>query len=228
MVKEIYDSMWKDSKSAFETGAFSFDENLKDRSLDGRRGITLVARPSFDVIERIAGFLDRLKAIESAQHYYSAGEIHVTVLSVVSCRAGFDLSGIDTGAYEEAAGRALEGMKPFGIRFKGVTASRSCVVVQGFPVGGGLEEIRERLRRNFAESDVETTMDLRYRLKTAHCTVVRFKEPLSDSESFVELLESHREHDFGESEIRSVELVHNDWYMTDSIVSKIRSFGLDG
>ncbi len=223
MVKEIYDSMWKDSKSAFDRGDFSLDENLRDRSLDDRMGITILAKPSFEIVGRISEFLNRLKTIEPGQHYYSAQEIHVTVLSVISCRPGFDLSEIDTNAYEEIIGKVVGRSKAFEIDFRGVTASKSCVLVQGFPVGDGLEKMRDELRRAFAESKLETTIDLRYRLKTAHCTVVRFKEPLSDGEAFVDLLESHREHDFGKSEIHSIELVYNDWYMSES-AAKLAEF----
>lgn len=115
-------------------------------------------------------------------------------------------------------------MGPLQILFKGITASPSCIMLQGFPMDNKLSLLRQRLRDNFKNSTLEHLIDKRYTLETAHSTVIRFKNPITNNNLFLDCLNKYRNYDFGISKIDSIEFVYNDWYMTNSIVSQIERF----
>ncbi len=86
----IYDRLWESALESFRSGVVKADPHLLDRAADGRRGITLVARPDPVAAERIAAFIDELRAVVPDQHLYRADELHITVLTLISAARGFD------------------------------------------------------------------------------------------------------------------------------------------
>ncbi|PRY11273.1 2'-5' RNA ligase superfamily protein [Pontibacter ummariensis] len=210
-LQQHYDNLWSNSRQQFEAGAFELDP-LLDATNDERRGITLLFRPVQEVRNEFLAFLEELKAVEPEQHYYPSDDLHVTVMSIISCYAGFQLEMIQVEDYLSLLKEALQGIGPFRIQFKGLTASPSCVIIQGFPADESLQEIRERLRKAFAGSPLQQTLDQRYTIQTAHSTVSRFRKPLLQPQKFLKKLELYRQFDFGSSEVTELELVFNDWY----------------
>ncbi len=87
-------------------------------------------------------------------------------------------------------------------------------MIQGFFETNSLHELRDRLRRQLRHHGLEKGIDQRYRLKTAHLTVVRFRAPLRHSEQFAQVLEQARCRPFGATTVGRFMLVENDWYMS--------------
>ena len=110
------------------------------------------------------------------------------------------------------------------ITFKGITASPSGVMVQGFMNNNELNDIRNRLRKAFKNSNVEQSLDKRYLIQTAHSTIIRFRKELSQKEKFLELLDNSINYDFGTFKVNKFELVYNDWYQREQYVKKIHEF----
>lgn len=210
-LNEHYERIWHDSLTNFNLGKFEIDPMI-DLASDTRRGITLLARPCKMVRDRIAEFTSELKEIEPNQYYYPSTDIHVTVMSIISCYPDFRIESIDRSAFIKRVRQSLHNIKTESIQFKGVTASTSCVMLKGFPIGGMLNLARKNLRAAFNQSDLEHSIDKRYAIKTAHSTVVRFKSKVSNSIRFLKVLDKYRDFDFGTSIIDNYELVFNDWY----------------
>ena len=68
------------------------------------------------------------------------------------------------------------------------------------------------MRINFKKTTLETSIDKRYQIHTAHSTVVRFKNPLKHSSAYVEKLKKYRDYYFGITEVNQLQFVFNDWY----------------
>ncbi|MGB8318325.1 MAG: hypothetical protein WCE54_09390, partial [Ignavibacteriaceae bacterium] len=68
--------------------------------------------------------------------------------------------------------------------------------------------------------------DIRYRIKTAHSTVIRFREELKHSLNFLSLLEKYRDYNFGKTKINQLELVQTDWYHKKEKVLILNKFEL--
>ena len=223
---EHYDGLYKEAIQKIRTDDYQTDD-LIDACDDDRRGITLVIRPQLQVRNNIQNFLADLKAIEPGQYYYPNSDIHITLMSVISCYNGFDLSQISIPEYVEIIKKSLIHGKPVSIEFKGITASPSCIMVQGFMSNDILNDIRDQLRINFRNSGLQQTIDQRYSIQTAHATVIRFRKQFRRKENFLKALEKYRNFDFGQFNVNNIELVHNDWYQRKDNLKRIYKFSLE-
>ena len=220
-----YDQMWNTALESFEKGEVGVDTWL-GRQDDDRRGITLLLRPDDVVKKEILDFLKVLQGILPEQYFYPPSDIHLTIMSVISCYSGFTLDQIKVSDYVDIISDCLENIRPFSIRFKGVTASKAGLMIQGFPELDQLNEIRECLRKAFKKTKLENSMDKRYKIATAHMTVARFQKPISDTKKMIEILHAYRTHDFGSSKIQQLELVFNDWYQQKAHVRSLHLFDI--
>ena len=223
---EHYNSLWDRSLENFQAGNFQLDDLIDDPS-DLRRGVTLLTRPGEDVLARVNKLFEDLNGVEPEQYYYPLEDIHLTILSLISCYSGFDLNKIKPQDYVELTLSCLEDINTFDIRFSGITASSSSIMIQGFPEEDTLDKLRNRLRSAFKRSALEQSIDKRYAISTAHLTVVRFKKPVNDFERLITILEKYREADFGVSSVSRIHLVFNDWYQRMSNTKELKQFDLN-
>lgn len=220
-----YDLLWQQSLQQFQRGCFVIDPFI-DASADDRFGLTLLARPNRQVKDSIQSFLRELKMMDPHQYYYPDSDIHVTVMTIISCYSGFQLNLLNIQDYVAVIEQSLQGISAFELLFRGITASPSCILVQGFPADNMLERMRANLRKNFKQKPLEQSLDKRYRLQTAHATVVRFRREVERQEKYIEVLNKFRSVEFGNESIDSLELVYTDWYQRVERGSCLESFFL--
>jgi len=220
-----YNKLWEKSRTGFEAGIYALDPWI-DAPTDDRLGITLLARPSREVRERIRTFLDELQQVASEQYFYPDTDLHITVLSIISCTPGFTLSEVNTADYVQLLESITRHAKRFKVDFTGITASPEAIMIQGFPLNDSLQRLRESIRAAFSATSLLQSLDQRYTLKTAHATVLRFRAPVQQPEQFLKLLEKYRTYDFGTFEVDELELVYNDWYQRAERVQVLGRFKL--
>jgi 2'-5' RNA ligase len=221
---EHYHKLYTESIAKIAAGNYETD-HLIDSDTDYRFGITLVIRPDAATNNNIQQFLSEAKAIEPDQYYYQNSDIHITLMSIISCYEGFDLKDIHVQDYIQLIQQVLAKHKSFKIQFKGLTASPSCILIQGF-LTDTLNEIRDDLRAGFKNSELQQSIDKRYAIQTAHATVIRFRSALENKDALVQLIEKYHDFDFGTFEVKQVELVYNDWYQRERFVKKLQVFKL--
>lgn len=218
-----YKKLYHESINKISSDNYHID-TLIDSKNDRRFGLTLIIRPSNEIKKKIQNFLKNIKEIEPNQYYYPNSDIHITVMSIISCYSDFDMSKIDVQKYIDLTEKCLLKGIDLNITFKGITASPSGVMVQGFMNNNELNDIRNRLRKEFKNSNVEQSLDKRYLIQTAHSTIIRFRKELSQKEKFLELLDNSINYDFGTFKVNKFELVYNDWYQREQYVKKIHEF----
>ncbi|HOV83623.1 MAG TPA: hypothetical protein PLE52_02240 [Paludibacteraceae bacterium] len=221
-----YNELYKDAVQKIQSDDYELDE-LIDSHTDNRFGITLLARPDKNVKKKIQKFLEKLKQIEPEQYYYPTSDIHVTIMSIITCYNGFNLHQINIQEYIDLIQKSINGFSKFNIEFKGITASPSCVMIQGFPQNNNLTQIRNNLRNNFKNSNLQQSIDKRYKIQAAHSTVFRFKKRLNDKETFLKTIEQFRDYNFGSFSVDTLELVFNDWYQRKKQVKTLYRFKLE-
>ncbi|WP_077340943.1 hypothetical protein [Pseudocolwellia agarivorans] len=211
MLEKKYNVMWETSQAHIAEQGVDIDPNIYS-NCDNRKGITVIAKFSSDSGVEICQSFEKLKRIEPKQYYYSENELHLTVLSLISCRESFDISQVNIDDYIATINKAIVDIKPFDINIKGITASSSCIMLQGFPVTDNLLNLRNNLRIYFEQSQLFNTIDERYKIDTAHVTIVRFQRKLKRNKEFLQLLEQFRKLDLGVLHVKELQLVYNDWY----------------
>lgn len=220
-----YNQLYKSSSEAILSGNYRLDVKINDPS-DSRFGITLLLRPSEKIKADIQLFLKELKAIEPSQYYYPYSDIHITVMSIISCYEGFSLDQIAVESYIEIIQKSLADLDEIKIEFRGITASNSAIMIQGFPSDESLNNLRNKLRENFKNSALEQSIDSRYSIATAHSTVMRFREKLQNPEQLIQIANQFREYNFGEFKADKLELVFNDWYQRERNTIQLKNFQL--
>lgn len=224
-LKEHYHELYKVSSQAILAENYRLDLNIKNPS-DSRFGITLLIRPDENIKANIKLFLDEIKAIDPAQYYYPDSDIHITVISIISCYEGFKLDKITVNDYVAIIQKSLVDIGKIKINFRGVTASPDALMLQGFPSDESLNNLRNNLRRNFKKSGLQHSIDSRYTIATAHSTVMRFQERLQNPEKLLEVVEKFKEFNFGEFTVDNLELVYNDWYQREKNTVHLKNFSL--
>lgn len=226
-LSEYYTNLYNSSIDKIKADQYQPDSLITSPE-DTRRGITLLIRPDETVKNRITEFLNKVKSVAPNQYFYPASDMHITIMSIISGYEGFNLSQINPTDYIPVIEESIKNIKPFEINFKGITASPNCVMIQGFDPDNALNQIRDRLRNNFRDSNLQQSMDKRYAIQTAHSTVIRLKEPLINKTSYISLLNNYREHYFGTFTVNKLEFVFNDWYQRRESVKRLHTFHLPG
>lgn len=220
---EHYNQLYKTSSESILAGNYNVDTQINDAS-DSRFGITLLIRPSESIKANIQLFLEELKAIDPNQYYYPDSDLHITVMSIISCYKDFTLDKINIRDYTDVIQQSLVHLDKIKIEFRGVTASPSAVMIQGFPTNKSLDNFRNKLRENFRKSALQQSIDSRYAIATAHSTVLRFQEKIQDSAKLIQVVEKFRDYNFGEFTVENLELVYNDWYQRESNTIHLAKF----
>jgi 2'-5' RNA ligase len=145
-------------------------------------------------------------------------------MPVISCYEGFDISSRAWQKYFSVIEKAINGVKRVELFFQGVIFSPSCIMIKGFPLNEQLEVFRDNLRRHFGDTDLEQSLDKRYKLVTAHSTVVRFKKPIVHMDKMLELMDKYKDRVFGRTVFDHVDFVFNDWYQREEHVRILKRF----
>ena len=222
-LSQHYNQLYNASVKTIAADKYQMDTQI-DAATDNRFGITLVIQPDAAIKNKIQGFLDELRAIDPEQYYYPDSDIHITVLSIISCYEGFDLNTISIPDYVSIIEKSLLGIKDIAINFQGITASSSAIMLQGFTDNDSLNDLRNNLRNHFANSGLEQSIDKRYSIQTAHATVARFRKKIRSTEKLIETLEKYRNFNFGNFKVEKYNLVYNDWYQREKLVKELHEF----
>jgi hypothetical protein len=224
-IEEHYQQMWHQALPLIRSNQTFHDPYLCGK-LDTRKGITLLARIDVPVNSAICEFLHEMHSLEPQQYYYPTSDLHVTVMSVVSCVEGYQLSVLDKPKYVDLINAIVKKIPCFGVEFNGITLAESGVLLRGFVNNQSLQQLRDTLRIDIKNADVPQSMDKRYTLMTAHSTVMRFKEPLKAPSLFVDFIQDNRQRYFGQLHVQQLELVVNDWYQRKSNTELLGKFDL--
>lgn len=227
-LRRLYDELRGRAFERIRAGRVDLDPVLRAGLPDQRRGLTLLIRPPAVVRERVDAWLRTLRRREPAQHYYSPSELHLTVLSLFTATADFESYFGRMDDYLAAVDAAMSKAAPIRLVFRGVTASPGAVMIQGFPATRALGVLRDDLRHQLRLRGLGKGVDERYRLETAHMTVLRFRAELRHPKKFARALDNARDRRFGEMLASSFFLVENDWFMSRGATVRLKRYGTAG
>ena len=219
--------MWDRAWPHVAAGDVDCDTHLAG-GLDPRRGMTLIARPDPSLADGFAHVQDRLAGADARQYRQPRADLHVTVLSLFTVTEDYPPHLARRADYAAAVLDAVESLPAFDIDFDGITISRGAVLARGFPRDGTLELLRARLREALRACGLDGMLDQRYRLVTAHSTLLRFTAPPADPARFAAALAELRGMPLGTMRVDTLQLVVNDWYMSSAAVEPIETLALRG
>ena len=226
MIQSLYDKMWQGFELASVHNEYELDSNLLDGANDTRRGISALAylkQGNSLVLDEIINFQEAVREFEPNQYYQPLDELHLTILSVITCVPEFELSEINAQEYADIFSSVLRSIQPIEIKYLGITASSNCIVAQGYPINDSLEQFRNHLRAQLSNAGLRCSFDSRYKLVTAHSSLIRFRAPITDGQLLFKLCQKYRNHDFGSIILKDFELVFNNWYQNLAVTQSLAS-----
>lgn len=152
-----YNQLFTESSKAILDNNYVIDTKI-DAENDNRSGITLLIRPPESIKNKIQSFLNELQKEDPSQYYYPNSDIHITVLSIISCYDGFGLNQINPEAYISIIQENLVALQNLEINLSGITASNSTIMIQGFPTNDSLNSFRDLLRKAFQNTTLEKVL----------------------------------------------------------------------
>ena len=223
-----YDAMWTGAWPHVAAGVVDLETHLTG-GRDPGRGLTVIARPGPALAARCAAVQDRIVAAGGpAQIPQAQADLHLTVLSLFSVTEEFAPHLAYLDAYAAGTRAAVAGLPAFDVDFTGITISRGAVVACGFPRDDTLAVLRSRLRDALRARGLGASLDERYRLVTAHMTLLRFAAPPRDPARLAAALAELRDAPLGTMRVDAVELVVNDWYMSSEALEVVERLALTG
>ncbi len=225
-VQQVYDDLWGKAMASFTAGQVQTDPYLIHPETDFRRGITLITRLTPEVRGQFSSLLDSLKAQEPEQYFYQPSQFHLTMMTLILASAEFALPQVPIATYHSIFLNLLPQFRRFTLHFKGITASPSSVMAQGYVDDNYLNNLRTAIRQALQPAGLADRLDVRYKIVTAHITLMRFRSQLRDLPGFMATLAAARHHDFGLAAVERVDFVVNDWYMSPGRVNLIATYPL--
>lgn len=222
-VEKIYSELWNKSLPIFDQGQYETDTLVIDPN-DMRRGLTLRAKLSTKLVQEIEPFTAPLKELLPGQYFTPVNDMHLTVLTIISCNTDFKHDPALDVAYGDVILECMINSSPPRITFNGITASPSCLLIKGYPEDDNLEQLRNHLREAFKQSSLPNSVDRCYPLITAHTSIMRFVEPHNKMAEFTRYIRKNQNHAFGNHIIKQIEFVTNDWCHKVANTQVIRTY----
>jgi 2'-5' RNA ligase len=223
---EVYEMLWNENFPAISRGEVEIDPYIANPGSDQRRGLTLIFRPSAGLLASILEFLSEIQEIEPYQYFYSSSNLHFTVLPLFTATPDYQAQYAGLAHYEKAVQDAILEATAFSLQITGLTVSRGAVMVCGYSDSGVLNTIRDNLRQDLNRRGLSAGLDQRYKLVTAHSTIMRFSTILQKPQAFARFLLENRKRSFGSFTVSELQLVKNDWYMSQQHTPVIATYPL--
>jgi 2'-5' RNA ligase len=207
-VRRDYDGLWARSKERLAAGRVVADR--PPPSIGRRWGIAAVLRPSPEVASSLSAVACEISRLAGErQLVYEETNLHTTLCSIESRRLSGSPDEDRVRRYAEALREAAEKARPVHVSYRGLTASLSGVLAQGWPTDGSLQELRHAVYAGL-EAQGLAIPEWSSPRRTAHATLVVFANPLHAPSALARLVEENRNTNFGACVFDAVELVRYD------------------
>jgi 2'-5' RNA ligase len=226
-IQHLYDKLWDDATRAYADGQVSTDHHLHNLNADKRAGLSLIAYVDSELHPSMMELVEELYGVAPGQFFYVPQQLHFTVMSLIPVRQKIDLIREAVHLYEATCAEILEGVPAFDVEFCGITASKSAVMIQGWP-DAALNHLRDELRKGLSFAGLGDRLDMRYRLVGAHVTLMRYASTPENLPELLDFLHEKRaqQPNFGTMTLRKVAFTKNDYYMLPEKSEALRRFAL--
>ena len=213
-----YERLWMNSKDALIHGHIEPDPAPDDTSR--RWGISAVIRPREQAaitLEKTARQLSKFTG--DKQVIYTGASLHTTLRSIEFFRSHVTHDDDRVRKYIDILQEIVRGYNAFNVLYQGLTANKTSVIAQGWPLSDDLQKIRVEFHRQLGNAGLLTGPETQGVRETAHASLVVFTHPLEDPRSLVDFIEDNRETQFGYVNIDQIDVVR--YMRTDTDVELV-------
>lgn len=176
---------------------------------DERRGLSLILHLPAHVTRNINFALQPLKRGALGLYCYPSADMHITVMDIIGAHSGFHLPSDQLARYQQVVAETVANTAPIDWHLAGLMLSPAAVMVKGY-YSPSMVTLWNNLRDHLAQAGLP--VHERYATQSGHVTVARFKQPLSDPQAIVDLVDADSSLAFGDFTSTRADLVIHDWY----------------
>ena len=190
---------------------------------DLRTGLTLRVKPPSSVCEQLHEHLMKAN-LPDAVYCYPPGDMHITLLTLVSGRVGYHPDAGDIAIYVQALNPFFSTRSNIYFKMYQMKAVSNGFVLTGTSRLNALEFLRSKLSADLHQLPERLHPTPRYHLTQAHMTLGRFRDIPVRWHRLLNLMSrpSPVQYFVGSE----VELVHNDWYHRTQYTTILAKFPL--
>lgn len=226
-IRSDYERSWAEGAAALAAGAVECDP--PPREGDERWGLSIVLRPEGRVRERLAAAADELRPfLGERQLLYGPSTLHTTLRSLEAHRGKIEAGDPLLSRYADAL-RELARSQPLSIAYDGLTLGRSGVLAQGWPLGEGLQRLRDALHSRLADKGLAQSGPERSApRRTAHASLAVFQCPPESPGALLEHVAARRRLEYGRCDFSHAEIVKYELGAGSLRLSVLESVSLGG
>lgn len=201
-----YDQMWQQSASDLARGSVDVDPVPDDTSR--RWGLSIIARIPTDQATLFTDISAALRPWTGEHHtFYTAANLHLTVRSCEFYRSTIAPDDAALRDYQRVLHDVAAQTPPFSIRYRGLAANRTGIIVQGFPQTSHLQQLRQTIHQRLQQLGRTPGPEAEQVRYGAHVSLAVFAGPLADPQMLASFIERQRTHTYGSVTITSLEVV---------------------
>ena len=207
-------NIFQKNKEQFISGGIG-DKSLNNAKNDNRMSLDLLIRIPSEINDKIEECISELKNIEPNVYYYPKTDFHITVIDILKGEENREIPQ-NLNEYIECIKICASKIKPFKIKFDGLTASNNAILIKGY-YEEELQKFRESLRKILKERKL--LFQERYETISCHITIMRIPDKVNKPKDLIKVIE--KKQIFGIMEVNTMELAFHNWYDTKKEILSI-------
>ncbi|MBB1080152.1 hypothetical protein H5S09_01675 [Limosilactobacillus sp. STM2_1] len=208
-LSNLYSDINRRGCTAIQNDNVRIDEYLTEKKTDQRLGLTLLTSLPAHICRNIDICLQAFKRLEPKQYYYSAAQMHITIIDIIAANSKFCLSPLEKKKYMEILTQIISEVGTIHWKLQGLIVSPDAILAKGY-YSDNLVKLRNLIRHEVPLSGLP--FQERYPTNSGHVTVARFISPIQHPHQFLSLQENVNNIDLGSFSTPIIDLVVHDWY----------------
>lgn len=174
----------KNGENAIRTAGIEVDEILAKAvvspNMDHRNGVSIIAKPSPEVVDEIRRIQDHFQELEPHQYYYPSQDLHTTIFEVVYGKTSVEVNRIVEKVIADLH-TILQDLPSPVLEMAGLGIDPKGCAINFVPRNEHLQTLRTQLQERLAEFGVQHQS--RYLPTGAHASFFRYIQPLQTERS---------------------------------------------
>jgi 2'-5' RNA ligase len=199
--------MWTTGKADLLRGEVDVD-TVPDAT-SKRWGVSAILRLPVQLVESINEIVTQIRAYTGEGHtFYDPTTLHVTLRSIEYFRVDLNQDDKMVSTYAQLLKQAASAFPELSVNFKGLSANRIGIIIQGFPLTDQLQLLRQRFHQLLDQHGLLGGPEQHQPRLNAHASLVVYGVPfLEDKEALTSYIDQHRFTNYGQMSASHIDLV---------------------
>jgi len=205
-IRAGYDRMWQQSYDDLVRG--HVDPDPVPIAMSKRWGISVIFRIPQVMSERFEAIVSDLRQWTCDTHVlYDISNLHTTIFAFECYRENVQQDDEAVQRYTNILRELAREYTSFDIVYEGLSANRTGIIVQGYPLATQLQHLRHALQDRLRTAKLLSGPDAEQLRQGAHVSLVVFGGPIKAATPLTSYIAANRDTYYGTATIQRIQLV---------------------